>query len=73
LLPVSLVEARAGVSLECANQRYVRAEVGTPAYCKITGSDDSLQIVLENLKSQTWFYLRIPADPPVRTPEDRHG
>ena len=72
LFPVSLVEARAGVSLECATKRYLRAEVGKPAYCKITGSDDSLWILLEDVKTQTWSYRRITAEP-IRTPDDRHG
>ncbi|HEY5933003.1 MAG TPA: hypothetical protein VIU61_00115 [Kofleriaceae bacterium] len=59
LFPVSLMESKVGVRLECPNQRrYLRVAANKPGYCWIVGTKDYLQIVLEDLATEKWSHNR---------------
>jgi len=60
VFPRELMESEAKVRLECANQqRYLRVALGSPGYCKITGSDDYLRVTIEDVKTQKWKHGRV--------------
>jgi hypothetical protein len=66
LFPISLLESRAGVQLQCPTEHHLRVTLAKPSYCKVVGTDEYLRIKLEDIESEKWFHTRFDAKTPAQ-------